>query len=157
MVPCDVLVDTPNNASGSWLCSAASEKLNPTKPHTENAIKLSSSASGLPLKHDFGESFEGAVRGRGVVGQNWGFAIGEAKVVLENVVRERFCFGEFNGSCDFKVLRRWWRVVGRCEFRGKIKGVLLDFVETRSRNGEKMGEDEKNEEEEIIVHVCSME
>lgn len=153
MVPCDVLLDTPNNAGGSWLCSAASQKLNPTKPHTENAIKLSSFASGLPLKHDFGESFEGAVRGWGVVGENWWLAIGVAKVVVENVVRERFCFGEFNGSCDFKVLRWWWRVVRRSEFRGKINGVLFDFVEIRCRNGEEMGEEQEDEEKEIVVHL----
>lgn len=113
MVPCDVFFNTPNNASGSWLCGATSKKLNPTKPHTENAVKLSSFASGLPFQHDLGECVEGAMRRRGVGGENWGLAIGVAEVVVENVVRARFCFGVFNGCCYLEVFGgEWWRVIG---------------------------------------------
>lgn len=120
MVPCDVLLDSPNNASGSWLCGAASEKLDPTKPNTENAIKLSSFASGFPLKNDFGEGVRGAVRGRGVVSKNWGLTIGEAKVMVKNVVCARFGFGEFNGCGYLEVLSGWWSMFGKCGFREKI-------------------------------------
>lgn len=113
MVPCDVFFNTPNNASGSWLCSAASEKLNPTKPHTKNAVKLSSFARGVPLEHDFGEGVEGAMGGRGVGGENRGVAIGVGEVVVENVVGARFCFGVFNGCCYLEVFGgEWWRVIG---------------------------------------------
>ena len=75
-------------------------------------VKLSSFASGLPFQHDLGECVEGAMRRRGVGGENWGLAIGVAEVVVENVVRARFCFGVFNGSCYLKVFSGWWRVIG---------------------------------------------
>ena len=95
MIPSHVFLDRPYDAVLSRLGGAAAEKLDAVEPNAEDAVELSTFASGFEFEDDLGE-FEGrAVRGESVVGEDWRFAVGVGELVVEDVVRAR-----------------WWRRIG---------------------------------------------
>ena len=93
IIPRNVLLNAPNNPSSSRLRRAATKNLNPAKPNPKNPIELPSSASSFPFEYNLRVIPRQTLRRRGIIGENWGFPISVAKIMVKNKVRTRLDFG----------------------------------------------------------------